>query len=144
MVLNKEQRSHEVTKRSLENQVMRSNEGWLAGVCEGLAETYNVSAGWVRLAWLMSILFLGFGFFAYIVAAFCLPVRGRDQEHAPKKLLGVCYRMAKHFSIDVGLVRIGMVLVAIGSLGTTGLAYIVLHFLIPEGDSYPQPFSKEQ
>jgi|GEM_PF-6472970 len=111
-----------------ESQWMRSQNGWVAGVCEGLAESFDFPVFWVRLAWGLS-LFMGFGFLLYIVAAFCVPERG--SEVVKKKFLGVCYRLSKSLNFDLSFIRIGMVFGALSTLGTTLLLYLVLHFIIP-------------
>ena len=52
-----------------------------------------------------------------------------------KKLAGVCGGLAKYFSIDPTLVRLG--LVAFYLLGGSGiLAYIICAFVIPEEPDY--------
>ena len=52
-----------------------------------------------------------------------------------KKLAGVCGGLAKYFSIDPTLVRLG--LVAFCLLGGSGiLAYIICAFVIPEEPDY--------
>jgi len=115
----------------LQNQWTRSSDGWLAGVCQGLGERFAVSTGLLRLIWLMSVLFFGVGLILYFICAFCLPVEGREEEALKPKILGVCVRLSQRLDMDVGLLRILMVLIALGSFGTTALAYIVIHFLLP-------------
>lgn len=109
----------------------RSQDGWIAGVCQGLGERFDINPNVIRLMWVASILFLGFGVFAYLVFTFCLPVEGHEDEGHEPKILGVCYRLAKKMDIDLGLLRVLVVLISISSLGTAILAYIILHFLIP-------------
>ena len=119
----------------LRNQWTRSSDGWLAGVCQGLGERFDMSPGVIRLMWFMSILFFGVGLFFYFICAFCLPVEGHEEDALKPKILGVCYRLSQKMDVDVGLLRIIAILIAVGSLGTTIFAYIVMHFLIPSESS---------
>ena len=47
-----------------------------------------------------------------------------------KQLCGICTGLAKYFSLDVSLVRLGAVL--LGLFGPGVLAYIICAFVIPE------------
>ena len=122
---------------------MRSQNGWLFGVCEGLAESFDLSAGLVRAVWVLS-LFFGFGFLLYFVAVFCLPIRGDSDRAYQPKFLGVCLRLSSRLNIDVGIVRMAMVFVALGSLGTTFIGYLILHFVIQEEVLSSVHLTKEQ
>lgn len=116
---------------------VRSDKGWVAGVCRGLAERFDLNPMGVRALWLVSILFFGFGFLFYFICALCLPVEGHEQSVQEPKFLGVCYRIAKKFDLDVGLLRILTVVIALGSVGTTMIAYVIIHFLIPKSEPKP-------
>lgn len=109
----------------------RSQEGWLAGVCQGLGERFDINPGLLRLIWLGSILFLGVGLLLYFVFAFCLPVEGRESNVLEPRFLGVCSRIALKTDMDVGLLRVLTVLIGLGSLGLTIVAYFIIHFLVP-------------
>lgn len=110
----------------------RSSDGWIAGVCQGFADRFEVNAGFIRLIWLGSILFAGVGFLIYFICAFCLPVEGNEASAQKAKFLGVCLRLSHKTDMDVGLLRILAVVIALGSFGTTILAYIIIHFLLPK------------
>ncbi len=57
------------------------------------------------------------------------------KDHANEKICGVCAGIAKYFSIDPTLVRLG--LVAFCLLGGSGiLAYIVCALVIPDEPGY--------
>ncbi len=43
------------------------------GVCAGIAEFFDIDPTLIRLIWALSILCLGTGLLAYIVAAFVIP-----------------------------------------------------------------------
>lgn len=113
------------------NQWTRSENGWIAGVCQGLGDRFDINPGALRLLWLASILFFGVGFLVYFIVAFCLPVKGQEEASQKPKIMGVCLRLSHRMDLDVGLLRILAVLIALGSFGTTVLAYFLIHFLIP-------------
>lgn len=115
----------------LNDQWTRSEDGWVAGVCQGLAERFDMNAGALRLLWLFSVLFFGVGFLVYFIFALCLPVEGREEKALQPKFLGVCLRLSERTGLDVGLLRVITILIGIGSFGTTALAYILANFLIP-------------
>jgi len=52
----------------------------IAGVCAGFARYLNVDVTLVRIAWLSTAIFFGWGFIAYIIAWIIMP---RDWEPAP-------------------------------------------------------------
>jgi phage shock protein PspC (stress-responsive transcriptional regulator) len=45
----------------------------LGGVCSGIASYFDFDAVWIRLVWLVSILFFGTGFFLYIILWIIIP-----------------------------------------------------------------------
>jgi phage shock protein C len=51
---------------------------WIAGVAGGIAERFAISSTLVRLAWVLSILFGGFGILAYLILWIALA-----KGHAP-------------------------------------------------------------
>ncbi|MCB0378471.1 MAG: PspC domain-containing protein [Bdellovibrionales bacterium] len=116
---------------SIEQPWVRSRNGWILGVCEGIGRRFDMAPGVVRLLWLLSVLFLGFGFFFYFIVGISLPVEGKEHLAYQPRILGVCARLARALNFDVGLTRVLAVVIALGSLGTTLLAYIILHFLVP-------------
>ena len=120
----------------LQNQWTRSNDGWLAGVCQGLGERFDINPGLLRLIWFASVLLFGMGLVFYFICAFCLPLQGHEEEALKPRFLGVCSRLSQKMEVDVGLLRVLTVLIALGSMGTTILAYIVVHFLLPTETSY--------
>ena len=117
---------------SLRNQWTRSEDGWIAGVCQGIGEKLDVNPMVLRLFWMGSVLFFGAGLFMYFICAFCLPLEGHEAKAMEPKFLGVCSRVARKLDLDIGLVRVITVVVGIGSMGTTLLAYVLVHFLVPE------------
>ena len=54
------------------NNIRRQN-GIVAGVCGGLGEYLGISAGILRLLWIVAIFFFGFGLIPYVILAICIP-----------------------------------------------------------------------
>ena len=129
----------------------RSNQGLLAGVCEGLAQRYEMPVGLIRLAWLVSVFFFGTGFLLYLALWWIVPRRDalpvepviweRDELGRPtaplartevdRMLLGVCGGLARRWQIDPSLVRLGALSLAIVSLGTSLLVYLLAAVVMP-------------
>lgn len=119
----------------INDQWTRSQDGWIAGVCQGLGERFDINPGVLRFIWSISIFFFGVGVFAYFIFAFCLPVEGSEEKVNQPKILGVCYRLSRIMNVDVGLLRIISILIGLGSLGISALVYILLYFIIPKDES---------
>ncbi len=120
----------------LQNPWTRSKEGWIAGVCQGLAERFDMNPGAVRLLWIASVIFLGVGVLLYFLCAFIMPVEGEEEKALRPKILGVCLRLSERMEIDVVPLRILAVIALLGSFGTVFFIYILLHFLLPTDESY--------
>ncbi len=43
------------------------------GVCGGIAEYFNIDSTIVRLIWVLTVVFAGFGILAYLLTALVLP-----------------------------------------------------------------------
>ena len=109
---------------------VRSSDGWIAGVCQGLGERFGIEPWILRTLWLASIVFFGFGFFLYIGMALSLPKADQIYE-SPERILGVCYRISVHIDLEVGLVRfIALILLIISGIFPVLIGYILLHFLL--------------
>lgn len=117
------------------NRWVRSQNGLIAGVCEGVARRFRIDPWLVRILWLVSVLALGTGVLLYVVLAFSLPREDRLATAHDKRVLGVCSRLSRASGIDVGLVRAGSVLLALGSFGATLVGYVVLYFVVPDHGS---------
>ena len=120
----------------LQNQWTRSNDGWLAGVCQGLGERFEINPNFLRLMWFISVLFFGVGLLFYFICAICLPLEGQEEEALKPRILGVCSRLSQRMDIDVGLVRVLAILIGLGSFGTTVIAYFIIHFILPRETSF--------
>ena len=111
---------------------VRSSDGILAGVCEGISEAFKVDPWVIRLLWIASILTFGVGIGLYIILAICLPRKDKVDEAYAKRILGVCSRIARKLDVEVGLVRVGAILVGLMSGGVVIVGYIILHFILDQ------------
>ena len=109
----------------------RSEEGWLAGVCQGLGESFDINPGMLRLLWIASVMFFGFGIFLYFVCAFCFPIANQMSTKEDNFVLGVCRRIAERVELETAIVRVVAIFLLFGSFGTVSLIYILLHFILP-------------
>lgn len=120
---------------STEIRWVRAKDGAIAGVCKGLAKSLDLDLNFLRLAWLVSLLFAGCGFWAYIILAIALPREDKLTEATNPKLLGVCVRLSRRLELEVGVVRALAIISAFLSMGASIVAYIILRFVIPETES---------
>lgn len=111
---------------------VRSSQGVLAGVCQGLAQRFDVDVMLVRLAWLFSVLFFGAGLGLYILVALSLPREDKLAEAYESRILGVCSRFSRRFDLDVGLTRLLFLLLLVFSGGTGLLIYFILYLILPK------------
>lgn len=110
----------------------RSRNGYVAGVCQGLAESFDLSPILIRFLWLIAIFCYGFGLGLYLILAISLPRRDKIEQAFNRRLLGVCGKLAKKMEWEVGLVRAAALLLAVGSLGLFVLGYVILYFSFDE------------
>ena len=122
--------------KPLGNRWVRSTDGILAGVCEGLGKRFGIDPWLLRLGWLVSVFALGTGLVLYFILAFCLPREDQISKAFNKTFLGVCARIAASTGMDVGLVRSIAVMLGIASLGATFIGYIILHFVVPDNSEF--------
>lgn len=121
---------------------VRSQNGAFFGVCKGLAESLDISVGFLRLLWLVSILFAGFGLGVYFILALSLPRKDRLSEAYKGRILGVCAHFAQKSNIEVGLVRFIALILFFASAGLTLFAYVVAYMMLPEEDQSSASRSK--
>lgn len=110
----------------------RSDKGYLAGVCRGIADSFDLNPTLVRILWLGAIFFYGFGLGMYLMLAISLPRQDQLEKAFNRRLLGVCGKLAKKMRWEVGLVRLAAILLSLGSMGFAVLAYIVMYFSFDE------------
>jgi phage shock protein PspC (stress-responsive transcriptional regulator) len=51
----------------------KSNDAVIGGVCSGLGDYFNIDKVIIRLIWVFSIIFAGFGLLAYLIAWIAIP-----------------------------------------------------------------------
>ncbi|HUK86508.1 MAG TPA: PspC domain-containing protein [Terriglobales bacterium] len=55
-------------------RLVRPREGrWIAGVCRGFAEYFDIDVAVIRLMWVLVVFFAGGGILAYIIAWIIMP-----------------------------------------------------------------------
>lgn len=114
---------------------VRSSEGIVAGVFEGLGNRFDMEPNVLRLVWLISVLIFGSGLLIYLILAWVLPREDKLVEYQQKKILGVCKNISRKYGIELGLVR----LLAVGSLiisfGLTLIVYLVMAFVMTDSNN---------
>ncbi len=115
-------------------QWVRSPDGIFAGVCEGIGKQLDMNPWVLRAAWSATVLFFGTGLLFYLIMAFALPRSDKMANALGKRYFGVCSRLARKLSIDIGLVRALTVILSVFSFGATIFGYLILYFVLPEDD----------
>jgi phage shock protein PspC (stress-responsive transcriptional regulator) len=123
-----------------------TRNGKIAGVCSGLSEYLAVNVSLIRLIWVVFTIFGGAGIFLYIIAALIIPRKSgneveiivddeddkrltRDMDNAV--IFGVCSGIAKHFNMDISIVRI--IFLLMGLYFASGIfIYLVLALILPK------------
>ena len=111
---------------------VRSENGILAGVFEGLGESFGLNPIALRLVWLISVLFFGSGILFYLILWLVLPKRSELDDYYESKMLGVCFKIADYYSIDLGMVRLLFIASLFLSAGISFLIYLVLWVIFPK------------
>lgn len=123
----------------------------IAGICGGIAETYNIDPTLVRLLFVIISLFYGTGIIIYITLLLIMPKEKEfedDLEIKPqeknsrkiyrlykgKMIAGVCNGLAEIGHIDVTLLRLIFVLVTLFSSGIAAILYLLLWMFVPYRD----------
>ncbi len=110
---------------------VRSRNGLVAGVFEGIGKLYGINPIVLRLLWICSVLFAGFGLLLYVILAVLMPLEGRERDYQKPMILGVCDRIARNWGHDLVMVRVLFFGAFLVSGGTMFIAYLVMHFLMP-------------
>lgn len=112
---------------------VRASDGAIFGVCKGVARSLDISVGLVRLLWIFSVLFLGAGFWFYILLGISLPREDKTAQAMEPYLLGVCAKIARKTNLEVGIVRFLAIVLGLFSCGATLVGYFVLYFVLDNG-----------
>jgi diaminohydroxyphosphoribosylaminopyrimidine deaminase/5-amino-6-(5-phosphoribosylamino)uracil reductase len=144
MSLGSEAKKSVETAIALENSQMkwvRSKNGWLAGVCQGLGERFGIEVWILRACLLIAIFWFGTGLLAYFLMAICLPREDRIEFAFHKRVLGVCAGISRRNDFEVGLVRLLTVFLALSSMGLACFAYIVFYLVMPKNERIDSDFN---
>jgi phage shock protein PspC (stress-responsive transcriptional regulator) len=136
------------------NRLVRVEDGWIAGVCGGVAQRVGLPPTLVRLAWIAAVAFFGTGLLLYGVLWWLMPserdvpvepsvwVRGENGRRPPlertahdKKIFGVCGGLARRADVDPTLVRLGALALAGLSFGTVVPLYLIAALAMPPPSS---------
>jgi phage shock protein PspC (stress-responsive transcriptional regulator) len=133
-----------------ENRLVRVDDGWIAGVCGGVAQRVGLPPTLVRLAWLAAVLFFGTGLLLYAVLWWLMPSerdlpleptvweRGENGRRPPlertardRKIFGVCGGLARRANLDPTVVRLAALALAGLSFGTVVPLYVIAAVAMP-------------
>ncbi len=128
-----------MTETSAKAHWVRSSHGVIAGVCQGLGEHLGIEPWILRVVWVLSLLLFGAGLWLYLIFTLCLPRDDRWEAAQGKMIMGVCSRIAKRGDVEVGIARLGAVILLLFSGGTAIVGYLVLYFLLPDPDRANNP-----
>ncbi len=132
-------------------KLTRSNSAWFAGVCEGIAQRYDMDAMLVRIIFVITFIFSGgTALFLYLALWWLAPLENEapsfntSPEDAPllrmaddKKIFGVCGAIARRSGVDVTIVRLATLGAFVVSGGLVVLAYILGVLVIPHAQQKP-------
>ena len=118
-----------------------SGDRKIAGVCAGLGEHFDIDPVIIRLFFLFSVFFGGFGVLAYVIMWILVPLNGGPPAEnttrprlqlssADRKIAGVCGGLGEYFAIDPVFFRVGFAVLAF-TCGVGILLYFVLWLLVP-------------
>ncbi len=113
---------------------VRSNNGKIAGVCEGLAKRLGIDSWILRVILILAAFCFFTGPLLYLGLAISLPREDRIPEAYDSMVLGVCAKISRRADIEVGIVRFGMLFLLLTSMGFVALAYIVIYFVMPDAN----------
>jgi phage shock protein PspC (stress-responsive transcriptional regulator) len=117
---------------------VRSENGMIFGVCQGVANRFDADVMLVRLAFVVLTL-MGFsGIVLYLAFAIGIPHEAELPGSMDSRLFGVCARFARRFHFDVGLVRSLSLLTLLCTGGTLILVYFALYFILPTMEEMPR------
>lgn len=111
-------------------RAVRSKNGIIAGVCQGLGERNEIDPMFLRLGFLVSFFFFGTGLLLYIILAFSLPREDKMQQAQNSQILGVCWELSKKTGIEVGIIRAMTLFLAIPSLGSVLICYALIYIIL--------------
>ena len=121
-----------VEVNSIDKRWVRSSDGYVFGVFEGLGERFEVEPNLLRAIWFLSVFLFGTGIFLYLLMSMVLPREDKLESFEESKFLGVCLKLSRNYGIDLGLVRLITVMSFLASFGLSLVVYIALFIFLPE------------
>lgn len=121
-----------VELQSIDKRWVRSTEGWVFGVFDGLGERFDVEPNLLRAIWFLSVFLFGSGIFLYLLMSMVLPREDKLERYEESKFLGVCLKLSRNYGVDLGLVRLIAVMSFLASFGLSLIAYLAIYILLPE------------
>ncbi len=115
-----------------ENFWVRSDQGKVAGICQSLADSFQIEAWIVRLVWIVLTLLWGSGLILYLLLTITTPKASELRQAYQRKILGVCLLISRRTDLEIGLVRFLAVTALTISLGLVFFFYLLLYFILPE------------
>ena len=143
------------------HRLTRSPDGYLAGVCEGVGQYFDVSPNIIRLIWAVAVLGFGTGILLYLLVWWILPRADELPLEPPlenlalseqpplvrtrvdRKILGVCGGVARRWDLDPAVVRLGAVGFFTASGGLATVVYLVTALFMGTSVRPPQPHPVE-
>lgn len=139
-----------MTHSKSRGRLTRSNQGYLAGVAEGLGRHYGVDPWLLRLGWIVAVLAFGTGILLYLALWWLVPregsvpveptiwIRSENGNRPPlarttvdRKVWGVCGGLARRWGWDPTWVRLGALALFTFSGGLAIFAYLAGAILMP-------------
>ncbi len=113
----------DVYGHSIRNRLVRSSNGVLGGVCEGLGKSFNIHPNLVRAGFVLTSFCFGIAIAIYLLLWIVLPNEHELYDYYQDKLLGVCHRISLRTNIELPIVRLITCALALLSLGSIILCY---------------------
>lgn len=110
---------------------VRSENGMIFGVCQGIANRFDIDVMLVRIVFVVMTLMGLSGVFLYLALAIGIPHENDLPGSMEPRLFGVCARFARRFNFDVGLIRSLCLITLLFTGGTLILIYFALYFILP-------------
>jgi phage shock protein PspC (stress-responsive transcriptional regulator) len=114
----------------------------LGGVCAGLAHYLDTDVSLIRVLTVLSVVFYGVGFFAYMIAWLVIPEgdpgslpsvpvsRRLHRSRSDRRIAGVCGGVAEFLEADPTIIRL-IWAVSFFVFGAGGVLYLLLWFILP-------------